>query len=137
MNGYRQVEHTADTIVEAWGQDLAECMEQAVVGLVATFADLAAAPVTDTFVVGLSGRTRDELLLELLDEVLYQLDVAGRVPVRAKVGFDADGMALASLDMTRVDAVEQIGSPPKAISRHGLTIAPGDNGWTCRFLVDV
>ncbi|MBI2168000.1 MAG: archease [Actinobacteria bacterium] len=131
--GHRAAPHTADTIIEAWGPTLGECLEEAVLGLVEGFADVAGAVPSERADLDLLGPDPDDLLVELLEQVIYLLDVHGAVVVRASVAADR-----ARFDTTPLAAVEVVGPEPKAVALSGLACAPDDEGtWRARATIDV
>jgi SHS2 domain-containing protein len=135
--GHRVLPHTADVIVEGWGPDVAACVEEAVEGLVETYAEPVGAAVTDQQSVHVPAGPAEEMLVAMLDEVIFALDTADGVPVGARVSIATDGGLDAELVLAEADSVEPGGAVPKAISRSGLLMASGPYGVRCRFLVDV
>ena len=134
--GYRGVPHTADLRVEAWAPTREECMAQAVRGVCASFLDL-------TGVTG--GRRRDvvvraerdeDMLVALLDEVVYRLDTEGEVPVDVELA-PADGGVRGVLWMADAGSLPVTGAAPKAVTLHGLAMTRGPDGWTCSVTLDV
>jgi SHS2 domain-containing protein len=124
-------------ILEAWGQDLAACCEEAVAALAGTYlvdAEVSTHAVRRLRVVASSA---EDLVVEVLEEVLFLLDTASDVPVAAQVrqaqagGFDVE-IALADRG-----SVEPTGSVPKAISRSGLEVTAEPAAVRCSFLVDL
>lgn len=134
--GHRTVPHTADTRIEAWAPDREGCLAEAVTGLVESFADLTGARPHRTETVHLAPAPVQDMLVELLDEVVYRLDVHGEVPLDSRLTPATDGGLQARFDMVPTDAVEAVGALPKAVSLHGLRVT-GDDGWWCTFTVDV
>ncbi|MFF6772886.1 archease [Streptomyces sp. NPDC012637] len=134
--GYRGVPHTADLRVEAWAPTREECMAQAVRGVCASFLDL-------TGVTG--GRRRDvvvraerdeDILVALLDEVVYRLDTGGEVPVDVELA-PADGGVRGVLWMADAGSLPVTGAAPKAVTLHGLAMTRRPDGWTCSVTLDV
>lgn len=83
------------------------------------------------------GRVED-LLLALLDEVIFVLDTSVNVPVAARVESTAEPGGLdVEIELAPPDAVEPTGAVPKAISRSGLVFDVTPSGARCTFLVDV
>lgn len=137
--GHRVVPHTADLIVEAWAPSKGECLEQAVLALVESFAELRGVDgdvVTVPFAI--EARSDDEQVVALLEEVIYLLDTRGVVPVGIQLTVDDEGMA-GSFDTVPAEAVELVGAVPKGVSRHALELgrADAEGGWRCRALIDV
>jgi SHS2 domain-containing protein len=138
--GHRLLPHTADLTVEAWAPTREECLAEAVHGLVASFADTAGAeaarpgrrvpfacpPESDT-----------ELLVRVLDEVIYLLDVRDVVPVRVALMSAPGGGLTGHVDVVDRAAVRPVGPAPKAVTRHGLRLAPDAGVWRCTVTVDV
>lgn len=131
--------HTADVMVEAWAPTRAACLAQAVRGLVAVFADTTGV-VSSWSVPFTLGPAGDEgLLVRLLEEVIYLVEMDGVVPVDAHVEPAADGGLCGRFDVVPLAPAMVIGPAPKAIAWHQLSFAPrpGRAGWTCRVTVDV
>lgn len=135
--GHRLVPHTADVIVEAWGPDRESCFEQAVAGLVAAFASTSGTQAAREHTVHLDGDDPEDLLVELLDEVLFLLDAHDEVVVSTTVR-SLDGGLAVTFGLVPAAAVEVVGAIPKAITYHGLAAGPADDrGWRCRVTIDV
>lgn len=147
--GWRRVPHTADLRVEAWGPDRETCLAQAVRGTVAAFVDLTPARAATTTrrtrrVVVTSPRpggpegdaAAADLLVALLDEVVYRVDADGEVPVDVDLTAHPDGLR-ADLTMVEVAALPLVGAVPKAVTLHGLAVGHGPEGWHCSVTLDV
>lgn len=135
-SGHRARPHTADVRIEAWGTSREACLAEAVRGLVECFADVTGVHPTRTVRVPVGQATDEDLLLSVLDEVIYLLDVSGEVVVDVQVDA-ADGGLDLRLAMAATDAVEITGAAPKAVALHGLRLAEGAAGWTALATVDV
>jgi SHS2 domain-containing protein len=135
--GHRAVEHTADVILEAWGPDPAACLEEAVAALVETYADVRTGATAGEHRLHLGPASPDALLLGILDEVIFTLDVAEGIPVGAEVAIAGDGGLDVVLHLAHRDGVEGTGSVPKAVSRSELVVEERPGHTRCRFLVDV
>ncbi|MER7893115.1 archease [Micromonospora sp. NPDC094482] len=135
--GHRRVPHTADVRIEAWAPTRAACVAEAVTGLVETFADTAGArpgPERDHQVPAADD---EDLLVSVLDEMIYRMETADELPVTTEVADDPAGGLLVRWRMTQTDAVELIGAVPKAVALHELRFGPDDAGWSCAVTVDV
>lgn len=135
--GHRSLPHTADVIIEAWGPDLAACCEEAVAALVEIYADPGNATVVAERSLHVPPAPADEMLLDLLDEVIFALDVAEGVPIGARVQAGSDGHLEVRLALADPASVEPAGAVPKAISRSGLDVTREADAVRCRFLADV
>lgn len=137
--GHRSLPHTADVIIEAWGPDLATCCEEAVTALIGTYADPRATAVVAHRDVRVPHAPADDMLLDLLDEVVFAIDVADGIPIGVTVhaGGDGDAGVRARLALADPGSVEPAGAVPKAISRSGVMVTRHPGLVRCRFLVDV
>jgi SHS2 domain-containing protein len=133
--GYRVLPHTADTRIEAWAPARAGCLEAAVCALVSTFADVtemeAANPIEEEF----DESTDKDLLVALLEQVIYLVEVVGVVPVT--VDFVDDGRLAGSFGVVPLEAAEICGPAPKAIALSDLAFEERDNEWRCLVTIDV
>jgi len=139
VRGHRTLPHTADVIVEAWGPDRAACLEELVLGTVATFAAVPpeGGSTRTSRPVIVDAPLDEELVVQLLDEVLYLVEVRGVVPVGVDLDDAEDGSVAGFLEVVPVAHVEQVGALPKGCSRSGLVAGPDPAGWRCRVVVDV
>ncbi|MET7906524.1 archease [Streptomyces sp. NPDC005336] len=134
--GYRGVPHTADLRVEAWAPTREECLAQAVRGVCESFLDLTgAAGVRRRDVVVRADRDED-VLLALLEEVVYWLDTEGEVPVDVELTPVTGGLR-GGLQMADAGALPVTGAAPKAVTLHELAFTRGPEGWTCSVTLDV
>ncbi|MGP3967663.1 archease [Streptomyces sp. 6N223] len=138
--GRRSVPHTADLRVEAWAPGREECLAQVVRGLVEAFVDLEAAADTAARTrpreAVIRGERDEDLLVELLDEVIYRLDAEGEVPVDLRIE-PAPGGLKADFAMAEMAALPQVGAAPKAVTLHGLAFGRGPEGFACSVTLDV
>ena len=128
--------HTADEILEAWGPTREACLEEAVLALVDTIADVGEVGWSWHREVELSG-TDEELLVALLEEVIYDLDASGDLPVRVRIHPHADGV-VAHLWLTHLRRVTVRGAAPKGVAYSQLTLREERPGrWRCVVTIDV
>jgi SHS2 domain-containing protein len=137
-SGHRTLPHTADTIVEAWAPTRVECIAEVVLGLVDAFAarDPGVQP-TGTVPFEVDAPLDEDVVVTLLDDVLYLLDTRGVVPVAVSVEEDEDGAITGELGVVPAGDLELVGAVPKGISRSGLEFGRTDGRWVCRVVVDV
>lgn len=136
-SGHRCLPHTADLVIEAWGPTREACLEQAVGAAVATFADARGASVTQTLPVMIDAPTDDELLVLLLEEVLYTIEVHESVPVATELQAIPSGGVAGAFRTVPLACVRPVGAVPKAVSRSGLIFQGDPERWFCRLTVDV
>jgi len=134
--GHRALPHTADTIIEAWGPTRAECLAETVLGLVELFA-AGDAPPTGSVPFEIDAPADEDVVVQLLDDVLYLLDARGVVPVAVDVEEDDDGALVGEFGVVPARELELVGAVPKGVSRSQLAFRRVDGGWVCRVVVDV
>jgi phage shock protein A len=136
--GHRSVPHTADLRVEAWAPTREECLAEAARGLVDSFAVVAAARPRRTAERRFIAGADEDLLVAIIDEVIYRLDADGEIPVAVEVRPAPDGGVVLSMQLADVGEAEITGAAPKAASLHDLRCAPGLAGrWSCGITIDV
>lgn len=134
--GHRAVPHTADVRVEAWGPTRELCIAEAVLGTVEAFLDTSSAHPAGTYRCQLSANSDEDLLVAVLDEVIYLLDTAGAVPLDVELE-PVDGDIEARFATIDAATLPQVGAVPKGVSLYELSLAPGPAGWSCSVTLDV
>ncbi len=136
--GHRTVPHTADLRVEAWGPTREACLAEAVLGLVDSFAVVSAARPRHTAERCLVASSDEDLLVAVIEEVIYRLDADGEIPVTAAVRPGPEGGAVLTLPLADVNEAEITGAVPKAASLYDLRCAADAKGrWSCGITIDV
>jgi len=133
--GHRGVPHTADLRIEAWAPSRDDCIRQAVLGTVDSFLDISSARPHRSLSRRLTAGSDDDLLVAVLEEVIFLLDTVGEAPV----DLDLQGGGVAEVNFAMVDArtLPQVGAVPKAVSLNDLRLSHDDNGWRCLVTLDV
>ena len=136
--GHRLVPHTADRIIEAWGAERSSCIVEALMGLVESFARPKRGPRAERSLPLSAPPSRpEEMLVALVEQVIYALDVFGAVPIGFELEETEEGGVTGTMVVVPVASVDILGAPPKAVSYHQLSAGPTEKGWRCRMLVDV
>lgn len=78
----------------------------------------------------------EDLLVALLEEIVYRLDTDGEVPVETELSPVPGGLR-AVLGMADAGSLPETGAVPKAVTLHGLSVVRGARGWTCSVTLDV
>jgi len=145
--GFRLRDHTADVAVEATATDLAGVFAAVADGLAAAGCDDVPDPGAEaaTFEVSVAAEGREALLFDYLDQLIYERDVRGVLPVRNRVAIeepdDPSGTEDAAwrLDATArgvpLDAVDA--REIKAVTYSEMRVEPTDEGWTAYVVFDV
>lgn len=135
--GHRTVPHTADLRIESWAASRDECIAEALRGLIASFADLSGVRPARVLERPVTAGDDADLLASAADELIYQLDAEGEIPVSVQTRAAGLGIVLV-LALARADTVEITGAVPKAVSFHGLRCEPDTAGrWSASMTVDV
>jgi SHS2 domain-containing protein len=135
-SGHRSVPHTADLRIEAWAPTRDGCIRQAVLGTVESFLDTSLAYPTRTRRCRLTQQRDDDLLVAVLDEVVYLLDTEGEAPVDLDL-HDLDGAVDVKFAMADATTLPQLSAVPKAVSLNDLRFTHGRTGWQCAVTLDV
>ena len=136
--GHRTVPHTADLRLEAWGPTQEACLAEAVRGVVDSFAVVAAARPRHTAERRFIASSDEDLLVAVVEEVVYRLDADGEIPVTAAVRPAPEGGVVLTLALADVKEAEITGAAPKAASLHDLRCAVDATGrWSCGITIDV
>lgn len=129
--GHYAMPHTADVQIEAWAPTREECVEEAVSAVVEGLADIPA--VVDqrmaTWFPVPAAKDAD-LLVMVLDEVIYRMGTTGQIPVRTRISARSED----GLDVLQwvVDSEIAGGAVPReGVGLHGLTFAASESGWRC------
>lgn len=135
--GHRLLPHTADAIIEAWGPDRVTCVTEALLGLVESFARVSPDAPTRLVPLGAPEGKPADVLVTLLEGVIYWVDVDATVPVRFHLADSEKGGVSGQMEVVDAEHVEVVGPVPKAVSYHDLSIRPTAGGWRCHVLIDV
>jgi len=135
-SGHRSVPHTADVRVEAWAPTREGCIAEAVLGTVETFLDTSVVHPSSTYHCRLTANSDEDLLVAVLDEVIYIMDTIGEVPVDVELE-PVDGELDVRFATIDAGTLSQVGAIPKAVSLHELRLGTGPRGWSCSVTLDV
>jgi len=135
--GHRLLPHTADVRLLAWAPSAPECLDEAVRALADVFVAVPDDAARVSVPVALPAGVGGEMLVSLLEEALFVVDVRGLVPVGARLALEPAGIRGEFATVALAD-VEQVGSVPKAIARSDLVFGEdGDGVWHAVVTVDV
>lgn len=135
-SGHRSVPHTADLRIEAWGPTKERCLIEAVSGLVESFADTTGVRPRRTVSVDVPPEP-EEMLVAVLEEVIYRLDVDGEITLGVEITEAPDGGPVARLSVGDAAEATEVGAVPKAVSLHEISFGRGGGGWSCAVTIDV
>ena len=135
-SGHRSVPHTADLRIEAWAPTRDGCIKEAVLGTIESFLDTSLAYPKRTRRCRLTEERDDDLLVAVLEEVIYLLDTEGEAPVDIDL-HDLDGGVDVHFAMVDASTLPQLGAIPKAVSLNDIRLSQGRAGWRCAVTLDV
>ncbi len=133
--GYRELPHTADVALEAWGGDLAELFVNAALGMF----DLAVRPEQEAPIeawreVNLTASDPETLLVDWLNELLLLSEEHSEAYAAFEVSFPAPGQLVARIGAIRAFARRRA---IKAATFHNLTIEQTPDGYRAVIVFDV
>jgi SHS2 domain-containing protein len=134
--GFQRSLHGTDCVIEAWGPDRVTCLAEAVGALVGAFTELPDAAATTTLPVVLAAAPGPDLLVGLLEEVIYTVDVFGKVPAHVHLAEAEDGGVAGDLEVVDAAELTITGPVPGGVSWHGLEIGEVGGAWHCRVVVN-
>src|SRR5690606_25274741 len=113
---------------------------EAVRGLVESFAHVADPVPDDSVTLVVTEKDDEALLVTVLDEVIYQVEVHGRLVVDVSADERtgaAEGQTEVRLATVPVETADQVGAVPKAVSAHELRFGRDAGMWRAHVVVDV
>jgi SHS2 domain-containing protein len=108
-----------------------------VYGVVEIFADTSRVGATREMPLEVNAALDEDLVVALLDDVIYLVDADGLVVTGVTLDEDETGGFEGCFLVAPVSEVEAVGPPPKGVSRSDLTFERADSGWRCHVVVDV
>lgn len=136
MGGFEHVEHTADVGIHAWDDSREGCFEQATLGVLDIMGALGPGS-GERFEIERSARDAGGVLVDWLSEVLYVVDSRDAVATRVELDEVTDALARGAIWIAPRGDETLEGTAVKAITYHQLSVEASDEGWSCRFFVDV
>ncbi|MFB6079499.1 MAG: archease [Haloferacaceae archaeon] len=130
-------DHTADVAVEATGPDISTTFAAAADGLAAASCD-DVPPDGERFALSVTAESREALLFDYLDRLIYERDVRGVLPVdneatvREESGEWTVEASARGVPFDRIDAREV-----KAVTYSEMVIAETADGWRAYVVLDV
>ena len=138
--GHRFLPHTADIRIEAWAPTREGCLAEAVTALTASFADLTDVQPEYELSTEFAFASDVDLLVSVLDEVIYLLDTRDAIPISAELAVASHAAAApvtCRLWLAGLARGTVTGPIPKAVTLHEIHFGPGGGRWSCAFTIDV
>jgi SHS2 domain-containing protein len=138
LAGFTLLEHTADTGIIATGADLEEALAWLAKGMFSLLVDPDTVSSVDTRQVSVQGRDRESLVVDWLNELLYQFEVTGFVVKGCRVTLPGPGRLEAQCHGERLDpARHQVQTVIKAATYHRLEISSNNGESRVQVILDV
>ena len=136
MGSYEVLEHTADVGLRAVASDLAELFETAAEGM-AAIAGVHRPGRGEPVAIALESSDLEGLLVDWLNEVLYQHDSRGAALRTARVWEVDDTSVRATIELAPLDERDDEGIQIKAVTYHQLAVRKTEDGWEAMVFFDV
>ncbi|MES3161684.1 MAG: archease [Halorubrum sp.] len=144
---YELRDHTADIAVEATGPTLARTVAAVADGLTAASCESLPADGGERFEVVVRAESREALLFEYLDRLIYERDVRSVLPADHDCRIrppEADRTASDDVPVWTVEAsargiplTDVVAREIKAVTYSEMTLEPRDDGWYAYVVFDV
>lgn len=144
--GYKYLEHSTDSIVEAYGSGLEELFQNCAKGLVNIMFDICKVEPRKSFMIMAEGDDLETLLYDWLEKVLLNILVDQIIPSRFEIeisdkNIDVEGKGYRLSAHVEGEGVNygkhNYKIEIKAITYHELKIDCKDNQYTATFLADL
>jgi SHS2 domain-containing protein len=134
--GYELREHTADVAVEATGTALGATFGAVADGMAAAMCD-AIPDSGDKYEITVTAESRDALLFDYLDELIYERDTRSVLPVDNTGTVDRNGEWRFEGTYRGVDLSEVTARDLKAVTYSEMDITETADGWRAYVVFDV
>ena len=134
---YELREHTADVAVEATGTDIDEAFMHTADGLTAAHCETVPEGIGERFPVVAHAESKEALLFEYLDELIYQRDVRSVLPAdhEARVHWNGEWVLEGSARGVPFDAIDA--REIKAVTYSEMELEETADGWRAYVVFDV
>jgi SHS2 domain-containing protein len=141
MGHYETFEHTADLGLRVWGDDLTDLFRTAASALFDVIAGDRDSIRDDTRVpVSLTADSREELLVEWLNDLIYRMETEHLLFRSFDVAVD-DRRPLVLAGEIRGEAIDHnrhsLQQEVKAATRHGVKVEAVADGWMAEIILDI
>jgi len=138
QSGWREVEHTADAGIEAWGPDLASFLRAAGQGFIELLVDPSTVRRRRTRQIEVSEADAETLLVSWLEEILLALEMDRLAPAAVEVTDADEWSARGTLHGETLDEDRhEVRTVVKAVTYHGLDVHREDGLLRARVIVDI
>lgn len=136
--GYEHLDIFGDAGVRATGESLKEVFENAVLGMYSLVTDLNGVREERAITVEAESDSREGLLVNLLNELIFRLDTEGFVGGGVKMLEVGDERVKAEITGEEFDPERhETGLLLKAATYHGLKVEEKDGRWLAEVIFDI
>jgi SHS2 domain-containing protein len=136
VGSYEVLEHTADVGLVARALDLNDLFETATQGM-ATIAGVYRPGSGESIRIHLQGSDVEGLLVDWLNEILYEHDSRGAALRAVTVDSVESSAVTGSIEVSPLSDRDDEGIQIKAVTYHQLGVKRTDEGWEARVFFDV
>jgi SHS2 domain-containing protein len=138
MEKYDIIDHTSDVAIRAYGKDLKSLFENCALGMFDIIADLEGLKATVNFPLECSGDTPEELLVNWLDELLYNFYTKGIIFCSFNIREISQNNLTAEVSGRHIgENRNRLKTEIKAVTYHDLNIKKTKNGLKVEIVFDV
>lgn len=139
--GHRRLAHTADTGLELWADSLPLLFVEALRGFTDILVELSSVESGQRRSFSIQAPELDRLLVQWLEELLYEFEVNAMVFGTAEVSISEHegGCELSAVAWGEVYDSERHGLkvPIKGVTYHGLVVQEDPDAWRSRVVFDI
>jgi len=136
--GYEFLDHPADVLVRVTAATLEELFEEAARALMDCICDRSTVERKEEITLAAVGSSRERLLVNWLQEVLYTVDAEGMLLADFSVRRLEEGMVEGAAYGERIDPERhRLYSDVKAVTHHGLSVDDDGDGYTVELVFDI
>lgn len=135
--GWRQLDHTADIMIEAWGASLEAVFLNAAEAVTAVMHPCTEVLVEKELDLALEADTVEELLVSWLREILFHSQTRSLILVKAQIDDLSETILKAKLHFGAIDLACEPEFEIKGVTYHGLTIQEHDGTYSARVVFDI
>jgi len=137
MKNFEQIDHTADVALKIFGRSIHDFLRNAVAGLSSLLTDPGFVKMTDTRQIVLEADNLEDLLVDLLNELLFLFDTEQFISAGLNILEYRDFSLTAELEGERYDpSGHHILNMVKAATYHNLTVKQSDTGLEALVILD-
>jgi len=140
LEKYRFLEHTADALFQAFGKDFRELLENSAEAMCSAMYNLEKVQGKERVEVKARGESKEELLHNFLETVLFEVQAMGLIFSKFKVvELDEErGSLKAELLGEKIDeGKHELKADIKAVTWHSFFVKKEGDKWVSQVLVDI